>query len=209
MPHYQRLFAEAGVDPATLTLETLRRLPILTKTQIRELGPQLIAQGYDPARLKYHKTGGSTGVALQTYFEESWQERRNADAMRANQWAGWYHGMKVAAIWGNPPGPTLSRTSCAARLFDRIIYLDTMRIDDASLDDFVRRWRREQPQVVFGHSHSIFLVARYLQRPGHRRPAPARHRLDVDDAAAARARGDRGRLRLPGDRPLRLRGSER
>jgi phenylacetate-coenzyme A ligase PaaK-like adenylate-forming protein len=68
VPHYAQVFARAGVDPASLTLETLRRLPILTKTRIRELGPQLIAVGFDPARLKFHKTGGSTGVALQTFF---------------------------------------------------------------------------------------------------------------------------------------------
>lgn len=163
VPHYKQVFAQAGVDPTTLTLETLRRLPILTKTQIRELGPQLIARGFDPAQLKFHKTGGSTGVALQTFFEESWQERRNADAMRANQWAGWYHGMKVAAIWGNPPKATTLKSKLRSALFDRILYLDTMRIDNASLDEFIRRWRSEQPQIVYGHSHSIFLVAKYLR----------------------------------------------
>ncbi len=89
--------------------------------------------------------------------------------MRANQWAGWYHGMKVAAIWGNPPVATTWKEKLRIALFDRMMYLDTMRIDAASLDDFVRRWRSEQPEIVYGHSHSIFLVAKYLRRAGHRR----------------------------------------
>ncbi len=79
--------------------------------------------------LLYHKTGGSTGIALQTFFEERWQQRRNADAMRANEWAGWYHGMKVAAIWGNPPVATTWKQKLRSALFDRTMYLDTMRID--------------------------------------------------------------------------------
>lgn len=162
VPHYRTAFAEAGVDPAAVTVESLARLPVLSKGSIRSLGTALIAEGYDPATLRFHKTGGSTGVALQTFFEEAWEQRRNADALRANQWAGWYHGMKVAAIWGNPPVAKTWKQKLRSQLFDRMMYLDTMRIDERSLSAFVEQWRREHPQVVFGHSHSIFLVAKHL-----------------------------------------------
>jgi phenylacetate-CoA ligase len=164
--YYRSVFAEAGVDPATLTVEGLTRLPVLTKRTIRDRTRDLIADGLRTEELLYHKTGGSTGVALQTFFEERWQERRNADAMRANEWSGWFHGMKVAAIWGNPPVATTWKEKLRSALFDRMIYLDTMRIDSASLDDFVWRWRREKPDIVYGHSHSIFLVAKYLVEQG-------------------------------------------
>jgi phenylacetate-CoA ligase len=166
VPHYADLFRQAGLEPSTLTLESLRNLPVLTKATIRELGPRLVAAGFDIGKLPYHKTGGSTGVALQTWFDPAWEERRNADALRANQWAGWYHGMKVAAIWGNPPVARTLKQKLRSALYDRILYLDTMRIDDAALADFVRRWRRERPGVVFGHSHSLFLVAKYLREQG-------------------------------------------
>jgi phenylacetate-CoA ligase len=162
VPYYREVFRETGVNPATITPQSLRCLPVLTKTQIRALGRELVADGRDPAKLLYHRTGGSTGVALQTFFEVEWQERRNADALRANQWAGWRHGMKVAAIWGNPPVATTWKQKLRSAFFDRTMYLDTMRIDAESLADFVRRWRRERPRIVYGHSHSIFLVAKHL-----------------------------------------------
>lgn len=162
VPYYRGTFAAASIDPERMTVADLLRLPILTKSKIRELGTGLVAIGYDPQALRHHKTGGSTGVALQTFFERDWEERRNADALRANEWAGWYHGMKVAAVWGNPPVARTWKQRLRSRLYDRIMYLDTMRIERATLDDFVERWRREQPAIVYGHSHSIFLVARHL-----------------------------------------------
>lgn len=162
VPHYRDAFSAAGLDPSSMTIERLRRLPLLSKGKIRELGAELIAEGLSPEQLRFHKTGGSTGVSLQTFFDNAWEERRNADALRANQWARWYHGMKVAAIWGNPPIAKTWKQKMRSRLFDRTMYLDTMRIDGSFLADFVRRWHVERPQVVFGHSHSIFLVAKYL-----------------------------------------------
>src|SRR5256885_12465040 len=39
-----------------------------------------------------HRTGGSTGVALTTYFDRDWLEIRSADALRSDQWAGCFHG---------------------------------------------------------------------------------------------------------------------
>jgi phenylacetate-CoA ligase len=166
VPYYRQLFDANGFQAENFTLEAFRRLPLLTKQTIRERTDDLISRKNRKEDLCHHKTGGSTGVALTTYFDSEWLELRKADAMRADAWAAYKHGMKMAAVWGNPPVYTSLKDRLRSALVDRIIYLDTMQISDASLAEFVQRWRREQPEIVFGHSHSIFILARYLVENG-------------------------------------------
>lgn len=165
-PYYQRLFAAQNFDPLNFTVADFTRLPLLTKADIRARTDDLIARPHSRESLGFHKTGGSTGVSLTTYFDVRWQEVRNADAMRSNEWAGWLHGMKAAAIWGNPPVAHTLKEKLRSSLLDRLMYLDTMNLNPASLSDFVVRWRRDRPEVLFGHSHSLYMLAKYLVDSG-------------------------------------------
>ena len=149
------------------TVADFHRLPVLTKRDIRQNGDALLSSEFRREDLVEARTGGSTGTALTLYFDEACQEvRGHAAAMRSDGWAGWDIGMKVAAVWGNPPVADTLKKRLRNRLLDRIIYLDTMSIDDASVRRFVHEWRREQPRMIFGHSHSIYLLALFLRRFG-------------------------------------------
>ena len=41
-----------------------------------------------------------------------------------------------------------------------------MNIDEGSVRRFVHEWRRKNPHIMFGHSHSIYILAMYLRRMG-------------------------------------------
>jgi phenylacetate-CoA ligase len=161
-PYYERLFREQRFDAANFTKADFESLPVLTKADIRAAGEDLLSRAFPRGALDFHKTGGSTGVSLKTYFDRDWLELRSADALRSNQWAGYVHGMKVAALWGNPRLPKTLKQRLRSKLVDRFVYLDTMDFNDRSVDDFIARWRRELPEILFGHSHSLFMLARYV-----------------------------------------------
>jgi len=165
-PYYQERLAGGGFDGMLREWSGFRRLPILTKQDIRENVDRLISREFHQTDLVEAKTGGSTGVALKLYFDTQCQEVRNAAAMRSDQWAGWDIGMPVAAIWGNPPVADTLKKKLRSLLLDRTIYLDTMEINEDSVRRFVHDWQRTKPQVIFGHSHSIYILAMYLQRLG-------------------------------------------
>ena len=165
-PYYQITFTKAGLRGAPRDLEEFRALPLLTKGEIRQNTDGLLSREFDRADLIEARTGGSTGKALTVYFNERCQEARNAAAMRSDGWAGWDLGMKVAAVWGNPPAADTFKKRLRNLLLDRIFYLDTMRIDDASVDRFVQQWRRERPGLLYGHAHSLYLLASCLRRSG-------------------------------------------
>src|SRR5262249_38034183 len=52
-------------------------------------------------------------------------------------------------------------------LLDRACYLDTLRMDAADLDAFARKLRR-RPGLLFGHAHSVYLLAEYVRGAGLR-----------------------------------------
>ena len=97
------------------------------------------------------------------YFDKLWQEIRVADSLRSDSWANWNIGDKCAAIWGNPPKPRTLKEYIWYKFIDRMVYLDTMNMNNASMSEFVSLWDKEKPQVIFGHSHSIFVLAKYLE----------------------------------------------
>ena len=165
-PYYQERFKDIRFDGMLHGWEEFQRLPILTKIGIRESKERLISREFQRANLVDAKTGGSTGVALQLYFDTRCQEMRNAAAMRSDQWAGWDIGMPVAAIWGNPPIADTLKKKLRSLLLERTIYLDTMEINERSVRRFVADWQRVRPRVIFGHAHSIYILALYLQRLG-------------------------------------------
>jgi phenylacetate-CoA ligase len=165
-PYYQRRFAESGFDGTLRDWESFRRLPLLAKRDLHDHGDELLSREFRREDLVEAKTGGSTGVALHVFFDQRCQEMRNAAAMRSDRWAGWDLGMKIAAVWGNPPVADTVKKKLRNWLLDRIFYLDTMDINERSVSRFVARWQRERPRILFGHAHSLYILATYLRRLG-------------------------------------------
>ena len=165
-PYYREKLSAVGFAGNLGSEEEFRRLPFLTKQDIRARGEELLSRDFRRQELVEARTGGSTGVALKVYFDERCQQMRNAAAMRSDRWVGWDIGMKVAAIWGNPPKADTLKKKLRLLLLDRFIYLDTMDINASAVRRFVQEWRRTRPQVLFGHSHSIYVLAKHLRQLG-------------------------------------------
>jgi len=161
--YYQERFSGVGFSGTLRNWSDFRALPVLTKRDVRENADRLISCELSRQDLVETRTGGSTGVALKLYFDKRCQEMRNAAAMRSDQWAGWNVGTKMAALWGNPPVADSLKKKLRNLLLDRIIYLDTISIDENRVKRFACDWRREAPKIIFGHSHSIYILATYLR----------------------------------------------
>ncbi|MTI98600.1 MAG: phenylacetate--CoA ligase family protein [Marinobacter adhaerens] len=161
---YRNRFHEQGIAPSEVrTVADFHQIPVTTKQDLRNNLDSFISDHFDRSQLVNAKTGGSTGVSLNLFFDEACEERRNAAQLMADRWAGWDLGIKKAAVWGNPPVPVTFKQKLRHHLLDRTIYLDTMDLNDQSMGSFVEQWRREKPGAVFGHAHSIYIFACYLR----------------------------------------------
>lgn len=166
-PFYRQAFAQAGVAPDDIrTVADLPRVPLVTKRDIRADPGALMARMHHASPLLEARTGGSTGVPLVLFATEEVSERRNAAARRSDRWSGWRPGEPIAAIWGNPKLPSTMKERLRDELLQPLMYLDTMELTPASVRAFARAWRRQRPTLVFGHAHSIYMLACSLRDLG-------------------------------------------
>jgi phenylacetate-CoA ligase len=159
-----------GRPPDISVIEDIRQLPLLAKADVAASVDELISTEFERDALVSAKTGGSTGTALRVFFDDHCQKLRNAAAMRSDWWASWRPGMLTGALWGSPAIPRTPKERIRNCLHDRVIYLDTMRMDESSMAQFTRRVQELRIEILFGHAHSLYILARFVQDHGIRLP---------------------------------------
>lgn len=172
-PFYRQRMESVGLTSADFRdVDSLRRLPVLSKADVRQNTTQMLSQGFAVEQLHRAKTGGSTGKALDLYFTEECSELRNACARRHDCWTGWRPGEMIAACWGNPKRPKTLKEKLQNYLLQPYFYLDTMHVDDSAVKRFAESWRKALPTLLYGHAHSLFLLAGSLRRMKIELPPP-------------------------------------
>lgn len=166
VPYYRAAWGKAGVHPSDVRdLRDLEAFPVLTKDDIRRHNRALVSSAYDIAKLRKKTTSGSTGVPLTIYCDEPAMDWKAACTIRSDEWSGYRLGQRVAKVWGNPE---YRHFGLKGRLrnyfFDRAVYLDTLDLNDARIAAFARAIRRHRPGLLFGHAHSLYLVACALKK---------------------------------------------
>ena len=168
VPHYRAAWDAAGVHPNDVkSLADLEAFPILTKADIRRHERALLSSAFDITKLRVKRTSGSTGVPLTIYIDEQAVQWKTACTLRSDEWSGWRLGQRVAKVWGNPE---YRHFGLKGRLrnyfFDRAVYLDTLNLNDARIAEFAASIRRHRPGLIFGHAHSLYLLACSLKKSG-------------------------------------------
>jgi phenylacetate-CoA ligase len=168
VPYYRAAWTKAGVHPSDVReLADLEAFPVLTKGDIRRHNRALVSSAVDITRCRVKTTSGSTGVPLTIYCDEDAMQWKAACTLRSDEWSGYRLGQRVAKVWGNPE---YRHFGLKGRLrnyfFDRAVYLDTLNLNDERIAEFARSIQRHRPGLIFGHAHSLYLVACALKKTG-------------------------------------------
>lgn len=168
-PFWRKRFRELDCLPDGLRgWEDFRAIPLLTKADLREYEEDLVSEAYGGADLHHRKTSGSTGVSVRVVVDDAAQQFQRACTLRSDEWSGWRLGERVAAVWGNPEYLQRGwRGRLRNALLDRAQYLDTLSMDEAAMERYAALLRRRPPSLLFGHAHSLYLFAQFLQERGH------------------------------------------
>jgi phenylacetate-CoA ligase len=174
VPFYRDRFDRVGFRPGDFrSLEDLEAIPVLTKQDIRKSSADLVSEKYLGKKLFLKKTSGSTGVPLEIQINPESMQWKAACTLRSDQWSGWRRGTRVAKVWGNPEYKQQGwKGRLRNRFVDRAVYLDTLHLDDGRIGEFIDTLRRHRPGLIFGHAHSLYLVACHVKKtcPGAIRP---------------------------------------
>jgi len=164
---YKKRFTDAGLTEQSLQSPAdIVKLPLLAKKDIQENTEGMISTGFVKEELLHFKTGGSTGKSLDIFMTEECSELRNACARRHDCWTGWNPGEPVGAVWGNPKLPESIKEKIKNTFVQPYIYLDTMAVTEQSVQKFALSWEKVKPTLLFGHAHSLFILAQYVTEMG-------------------------------------------
>jgi phenylacetate-CoA ligase len=165
---WARRFSELGVTSGKLqSAADLVRLPILTKQDLRAFAKEMISTEYLRHTLHHKTTSGSTGVSVEVWVDDPAQQFKRACTLRSDEWTGWRLGERIAAVWGNPVYLKRGwRGRLRNALLDRLTYLDTLKMDEPIMAEFLAGLRRRPPSLLFGHAHSLYLFAQFVQSRG-------------------------------------------
>ncbi len=168
VPFYRERLDGAGIPPGKLrSFEDYAQIPCLTKADLREHGPRMISAMYAKAPLIAKQTSGSTGISVEVLVDEAAQQFKRAATLRSDEWSGWRLGQRVAMVWGNPEYLKRGwRGRLRNTLLERRRYLDTVKLNADDLEVFARSLRKTPPALIFGHAHSLYLLAEYLRENG-------------------------------------------
>jgi phenylacetate-CoA ligase len=174
VPFYRARLDGCGIRPDDLRDSyDYRRVPVLTKADVRDRGAEMISRRFSPDQLIIKKTSGSTGVSLEIRIDEASRQWKRACTLRSDEWSGWRFGERVAMLWG--PSAYLQRGwrgRLRNAILERTVGLNTLKMDEAALESFVRALKRRPPSLIFGHAHSVYVLAEYARSAGRHRIRP-------------------------------------
>ncbi len=168
VPYYQRTWDETDVHPNDVhDFADLEAFPIVTKSDLRKHEREFLSTAYHGQKLVTKRTSGSTGVPLTIRLDEPGKQWKYACTLRSDEWSGWRLGQRVAKVWGNPEYRHFGlKGRLRNYLLERAVYLDTIHLTNERIHEFATTIRRQRPGLLFGHAHSLFLLADKLKQDG-------------------------------------------
>lgn len=160
-PFYREFYGKAGIKLEDIgTPGWFERLPILTKTHLREYFDEIFV----PELRRFtgsSTTGGSTGVPTRTGYDRRINEE--AYSWRMQSWYGvapWDHH---AYIWRDTKGSRLARMKNALMWWPtKHLKLDASFITDGQIERFLKDFNKIRPSLVFGYVGAVTQVAQYI-----------------------------------------------
>ncbi|MBP9012291.1 MAG: phenylacetate--CoA ligase family protein [Smithella sp.] len=152
VPFYRRKYDEAGVDINTIrTADDIKRLPFVTKDEIRENFPQaIVARGVNVGACHYSATTGSTGRSLPFIFTKKTFAFYIATGVRMYTMIGYrpWHRMtyiKYTDLHYPRLGPFFQTTHIKSTI---------------PVEEQIAQLRESRPDLIIGYASLVYEVAR-------------------------------------------------
>jgi len=164
VPYYKQLFAEVNFIPADFgSLEDLQRIPLLTKSRIRENIERLKA---DNAKgLSRFNTGGSSGEPLIFFISNERISHDVAAKWRATRWWGVDIGDREIVIWGSPI--ELGAQDYLRQFRDKLLrtrLFSAFEMSNQQVEKYITEIQAIRPRMLFGYPSSLAHIATYAEQ---------------------------------------------
>ena len=168
VPYYKRIFGEVGFRPEDLRkLEDLQGLPILTKKDVQDNGPDLLSRTARASAYYKNSTGGSTGEPLTFYQSMNYRSWAQAAIAHSFTMCGYHLGERKAFLWGSDSDSMDHRGWKNRWLNDllrkNLIWINTFELTENLLEKAARTLVRFRPRLLVAYVSSATLLAKFLK----------------------------------------------
>jgi phenylacetate-CoA ligase len=167
---YRRRFDAAGLDPERFRhADELRRLPALTRAELRDQGDEIRSRRYAPAQLRPAASGGTTDTPVPLWRDLECLRARHALQQTLGLWAGLRPGDKVFNLWG-ARSDFAENPSWRWRTYEQVVLRRTWAPISYLTPEVMERHRlalnRFRPRIINAYPTPLALWAEFLLANG-------------------------------------------
>jgi len=168
VPFWRARMNKAGLEPGRVTsLEDLALLPPLTKEEVRAYGEELIAEPYRDGRARPNVTGGSTGVPLRFWLDDTQANVARASKLRYRRWYGHDFGERVLYLWGAHRDTRIhGLRGWLRRRLRQEQWINAFHLTPAKMAVLAETLSRWRPDLVVAYPSAIQAFARFVRQKG-------------------------------------------
>ena len=167
VPYYTRLFDRLGLRPEDFqSIEDLKKLPLLEKETVRELGEEFIARNANRIALIKGATSGTTGSPLSLYMNRELIESEHAFVWRQYRWAGRPWNGRTAVFLGDLIVPVEQDRPPFWRYdaHSRELYFSTYHLSEHTAEAYSTQLRLFDPSFIYAYPSILYALAGFLKK---------------------------------------------
>jgi phenylacetate-CoA ligase len=168
VPFYHFSMKNKGIKPYDIkTIDDLKKMPILTREDIRKNLKDLISVSYSRRNLYFSHTSGSTGEPL--FFARSKKSRiyELASYYRFLNWYGWRIGDRIAKIWALPHASNKLFSKIKFKLSsiarNELIY-NSLGMKPEEAVAFIKEIILKKPKIITGYTSALLYMSEIIQK---------------------------------------------
>jgi phenylacetate-CoA ligase len=162
VPYYHRIFTQKGITPDDIkTKNDLKKIPVLTKDQIRKNLPDLLAKNIPESRRIEIHSSGSTGEPVKYYIDNNSYSADWAQTFRGWGWAGFQIGDPYVKLSLNP------RKSYRKKIQDLFLncrYVYAAGFTEQVIKAEIEKIHRFNPKLIRDYSSHLYTLARLMEK---------------------------------------------
>ena len=172
VPYYRKQMQDRDLKPVDIqSLDDLKKMPILTKQDIKKNFNELLSDEYDMGSVKKGHTSGTTGTPLEVCYSDDLIHINYAMLDRQYRWAGIElkrFGDRIAVARGNVIVPLTQKELPFWRhnYFHNHLLLSSFHMSTENLPAYIEKLRRFKPRVLDGYPSTCYVLAKYLKNIG-------------------------------------------
>lgn len=161
VPFYKELFLDLKIQPSEIkTKEDLKKLPVITKDDLRRSKDKRFANNIDKSSRIYASSSGSTGEPFQYYKTNLSESVLKAAAIRGWSWMDYHLGDPYVKVSMNPRGSVIKKIQ---DYLNNSMYLSSKQLSQVEFSRIEQSIHNFNPKFIRCYPVPLYFLANQIE----------------------------------------------